>query len=491
MLLGLPAAYLFSHYEFPGKSLLRIAVTLPFILPTVVVAAGFNALIGPRGWANLILMEIFSLNEAPIHLLNSLYAILLAHIFYNTSVVIRVVSAAWQQLDLRLEQAGRVLGASQWQNFWKVVFPLLLPSILSAILLVFLFDFTSFGVIMLLGGPRFATIEVEIYIQTMHMLNFPLASLLSVLQLLFTFLITALSIKLGGASMAPFMPRLRGERVKRLSSDGSKIFAMCMIFLLVLILVLPVVALGLRSVTQLEAVRGGRGSFTSGLTLDFYREIFINRRQSLFYVPPITAVRNSMIYALSASVLSDFLGMLAALALTRTQRKSIWLDSLLMLPLGTSAVTMGFGFIIAFSQLSNALYYYPLLIPIVHTLVSLPFVVRVLQPALAAIPQSLRQAAKALGASPFQVWRNIDLPIIGRAVAVSAIFSFTISLGEFGATSFLTRPDIPTIPIAIFRYLNLPGALNYGQAMVMATILLIVCGLSMWLMESLLVNVSE
>jgi thiamine transport system permease protein len=344
---------------------------------------------------------------------------------------------------------------------------------------------------MLLGGPRFATIEVEIYIQTMHMLNFPLASLLSVLQLLFTFFITTLSIKLGRASMAPFMPRLRGERVKRLSSCGSKVFAMSMIFLLVIILMLPVVALGLRSVIQLEAVRGGRGSFTSGLTLDFYREIFINRRQSLFFVPPITAVRNSMIYALSASVLSVFLGMLAALALTRTQRKSIWLDSLLMLPLGTSAVTMGFGFVIAFSQLSDALHYYPLLIPIVHTLVSLPFVVRVLQPALAAIPQSLRQAAQALGASPFQVWRNIDLPIIGRAVAVSAIFSFTISLGEFGATSFLTRPDIPTIPIAIFRYLNLPGAMNYGQAMAMATILLIVCGLSMWLMESLLINVSE
>ena len=89
------------------------------------------------------------------------------------------------------------------------------------------------------------------------------------------------------------------------------------------------------------------------------------------------------------------------------------------------------------------------------------------------------------GASPWKVWREVDLPIVLRASLVAAIFSFTISLGEFGATSFLTRPEIPTIPVAIFRFLSQPGALNYGQAMAMSTILLCVCGFSIIALEIL------
>jgi thiamine transport system permease protein len=126
---------------------------------------------------------------------------------------------------------------------------------------------------------------------------------------------------------------------------------------------------------------------------------------------------------------------------------------------------------------------FPWLIPIAHSLVALPFVVRTLQPALASIPASLRQAAAVLGASPWGVYREVDLPIVTRAALVSAIFSFTISLGEFGATSFLARPEYPTLPVAIFGFLSQPGALNYGQALAMATVLMLVCALSILVLE--------
>jgi thiamine transport system permease protein len=161
------------------------------------------------------------------------------------------------------------------------------------------------------------------------------------------------------------------------------------------------------------------------------------------------------------------------------------LDPLIMLPLGASAVTLGLGFIITFNRPPLDLRSFPWLIPIAHSLVALPFVVRTLQPALASIPLSLRQAASVLGASPWQVWREVDLPIVARAATVSAIFSFTISLGEFGATSFLARPEYPTLPVAIFRFLSQPGALNYGQALAMATLLMIVCALSILILERL------
>jgi thiamine transport system permease protein len=126
---------------------------------------------------------------------------------------------------------------------------------------------------------------------------------------------------------------------------------------------------------------------------------------------------------------------------------------------------------------------FPLLIPLVHSLVALPFVVRTLQPALASIPASLRESAASLGASPWQVWRQVEAPIIRRAALVGAIFSFTISLGEFGATSFLARPNTPTLPVAIYRFLSQPGAMNYGQAMAMATLLMLVCAAAIMVLD--------
>jgi thiamine transport system permease protein len=485
LMVGLPAAYVFARYEFPGKRLLRVLTTLPFILPTVVVAASFNALLGPRGWLNLWLMNWLGLESPPIQLLNTLGAILLAHVFYNTTVVIRVVGSALVQLDPRLEQAARVLGASPWRALREVVLPLLKPALLSATLLVFLFDFTSFGVVLLLGGPRYATLEVEIYIQALQMLNLPLAGLLSAVQLGCTLAITVLNSRLSGKRAVPLAPRLRGEGIRRPHTWRERLLVGGLVTLLAALLVMPLAALGLRSVTRMEAARGERGEVQSGLTLDYYRELFINRSSSLFYVPPIEAARNSLTYAGTTVLISLALGSLAAAALAKPSRVNRWLEPLLLLPLGASAVTLGLGFIVVFNKPPLDTRSFPLLIPIAHSLVALPFVVRTLQPAMASIPLSLKQAAAVLGASPLRAWLEVDLPIIARAALVSAIFSFTISLGEFGATSFLARSETPTLPVAIYRFLSQPGGLNYGQAMAMATLLLGVCALGILAIERL------
>ncbi len=485
LVVGLPAAYVFARFTFPGKGLLRVLTTLPFILPTVVVAASFNALLGPRGWLNLLLMQTLGLDHPPVQVLNTLAAILLAHVFYNTTVVIRVVGTAWEQLDPRLEGAARVLGASAWRAFWEVTLPLLRPALLSALLLVFMFDFTSFGVILLLGGPRFATIEVEIYIQALQMLNLPVAGLLSALQLLFTFLLAVAYSRLSGQNNIPLAPRVHGEGMRKAETGRERLAVWVVVILLAVLLVTPLAALGARSVSRLEPDRGERSGFSPGVTLDYYQELFINRRGSLFYVPPVAAARNSLVYAGVTVVISLVLGFLAASSLARRSRINRVLDPLLMLPLGASAVTLGLGFILTFNRPPLDVRTFPWLIPIAHSLVALPFVVRTLQPALSSIPVSLRQAAAVLGASPWRVWREVDLPIVARAALVSAIFSFTISLGEFGATSFLARPEYPTLPVAIFRFLSQPGALNYGQALAMATLLMLVCAFSILVLEQI------
>lgn len=485
LVLGLPAAYLFARFVFPGRALLRALTAVPFMLPTVVVAAGFNALLGPRGWVNLGLMNWLGLEAAPIRFVGTLSAILIAHVFYNTTIVIRLVGNTLSQLDPRLEAAARTLGADGRRVWWNVTLPLLRPSLFAAGLLVFLFDFTSFGVILLLGGPGFATLEVETYIQTLQMLNLPLAGLLSAVQLLCTLVFSILYTRVVARTGVQLNPRAAQYNLRPARGGAEKIFVFGLSFLLILFFVLPMLALPLRSVSRLEAARGQRGEVEYGLTSDYYTELFINRRGSLFYVPPVRAALNSLGYAGLTVVLSLLMGFPAASALARPGKLERWLDPLLVLPLGASAVTLGLGFILSFNRPPLRLLSSPWLIPLAHTMVALPFVIRTLQPALASIPERLRDAASSLGASPFRAWLAVDWPIIWRASLGAATFAFTVSLGEFGATALLTRPEYPTIPIAIYRFLSQPGGLNYGQAMAMATVLMTLATAGILLIEKL------
>lgn len=483
LLAGLPAAYLFANFSFPGKRLLWVLSTLPFILPTIVVAASFNALLGPRGVVNLALMNLLHLDQAPINLLNSLGAILLAHVFYNTSIVIRMVATAWSRQDTHLVQAAQVLGASPMRTLREVTLPLLKPVILAAGLLVFLFDFTSFGVVLLLGGPANATIEVEIYTQALHMLNLRQASLLSLIQLAITLLLTLAYSRLSRGSLVQQVPRLQRAGEHRRPGLVVKLGAAVLGGAMLVLFAAPLAALVVRSVTRLEADLGQRGSVAYGLTLDYYRELFINRQGTLFYASPLEAAGNSLAYAGAVVIISLILGFLAASALNKRTRLNNVAEPLFMLPLGASAVTLGLGFILVFTAPPFRLAGSFLLIPLAHSLVALPFVVRTLQPALGSIPARLREAAAVLGAEPLRAWREVDLPIAARAALVAAAFAFTISLGEFGATTFLARPEYPTLPITIFRLISRPGGLNYGQSMAMATILMLICGLGIYLIE--------
>ncbi len=483
LIVGLPSAYLFTHFQFPLKSILRGLTTLPFILPTVVAAAAINALYGPRGWLNLAWMAFSHTNLPVMDIVNSLAAILLAHVFYNTAVVIRVTGSAWEKLDTRLPDAARMLGASPFQAFRQITLPLLIPSILASSVLVFLFDFTSFGVILMLGGPGFSTLETEVYYQALQRLNLPMASIISIIQLICTILIGLIYSRINRAVQIPLVPRMRGAGQTRTSTWRQKVVSGLLITSLVVLFALPLFSLAGRSITRLEAERGQRTEIQYGLTFDYYRELFNNRSQSIFYVPPVEAAINSLIYAVETVLISGILGILASLAQRKRNKLTRIMDALLMLPLGTSAVTLGLGYILVFNRPPLDIRSFTLFIPIAHSLVALPFVIRTIAPALASIPDSLRQAAATLGAAPLRVWLEVEWPIIARSALVAAIFSFTISLGEFGATTFLARPDKPTLPVAIFRFLSQPGALNYGQAMAMATFLMVVCLIGILAME--------
>ncbi|MFQ5945662.1 MAG: ABC transporter permease [Anaerolineae bacterium] len=473
MAAALPGSYLVARYDFPGKRFVRAAATVPFVLPTVVVASAFLSLLGPRSPLNPLIQGWFDLADPPLRLQHTIWAILIAHIFYNYAVVLRTVGGAWSQLDPAVEEAARVLGASRWQAFREVTLPLLRPAVVAAASIVFLFTFTSFGVVLLLGGPRFATLEVEIYRQTAQLLNLPVASALAMVQMagVFLLLVAYSRYEEHRAVIWRMRPARQVSRRPRSIAEWATVGAI--LAGMALLLAAPLLVLVERSLAGAE-----------GYGLSFYQALSESRRGSTLFVPPIEAIRNSLAFAAGATGIALAVGTMASVVVARRRGwASRLFDAVLMLPLGTSAVTVGLGFLIALDRPPLNLRASPLLIPIAHALVAIPFVVRAVAPVVRSIDQRLREAASMLGAAPRRVWREVDLPLVSRSLLVAAGFAFAVSLGEFGATVFIARPDFPTLPIAIFRFLGQPGGLNFGQAMAMSSILMAITAMAILVIE--------
>ncbi|WP_443052318.1 ABC transporter permease [Streptomyces sp. NBC_00310] len=462
LLIALPGAYVFARFDFRGKDILRAVVTVPFVLPTVVVGTAFLALVGRGG----LFDELWG-----VRLDTTVWAILLAHVFFNYAVVVRTVGGLWAQLDPGQEEAARMLGASPLAAWRRVTLPALAPAVAAAALMVFLFTFTSFGVVQILGGPTFSTLEVEIYRQTSEIFDLATAAVLTLVQFVAVGCILAVhawtvrrretALRLVDASLTSRRPRGAGQWALL----GG---------VLATVVVLILLPLGVLVERSLDAPGFG---YYKALTSD---------DSGIFLVAPIEAVGNSLTYALAATAIALVIGGLAAAALTRRAGRLVrGFDALLMLPLGVSAVTVGFGFLIALDEPPLDLRSSWILVPLAQALVGVPFVVRIMLPVLRAVDERLREAAAVLGASPWRVWREVDLPMVRRALLVAAGFAFAVSLGEFGATVFIARADNPTLPVAVARLLGRPGDLNYGQAMALSTILMVVCAGALLVLERL------
>ena len=461
--IGIPAAYLFARYEFPGKTLLKALTTLPFVMPTIVVAMGFVALFGSQGVINTLLMDLFGFDNPPIRVTNSLIIIFMAHAFYNYAIVVRIVSALWANLDPRLEETAKVLGAGRVGTLYHVTLPLLMPAIVSSALLAFAFSFTSFGVVLILGGSQFATLEVAIYELTAKLFRLPLAGALSIVQLVFTYAFLLLYSRFQERAAVRVDLKPREATVRRRMRAGDKLFVAAMVVLL-LAMLSPLIALVARSLT-----------FEGEYTTTQVANLFSNERGSYFYLSPLNIMWNSLRFALATVAISLFVGTIVAYFLAGSGRRGRSVpDALFMLPLGVSAVTLGFGYIIALGRPPLDIRGSWVILVVAHSLVAYPFVIRSLLPVLRGMSPNLREAAAVLGAPPARVFVLIDLPIIAPALLVGATFAFAVSMGEFGASLVLVRPEFTTMPVAIFRFLGLPGAANLGSALSMSTLLMAV-----------------
>ncbi|MEC9424647.1 MAG: iron ABC transporter permease [Actinomycetota bacterium] len=456
VVVALPGAHLLARRRFRGRALFRAATTVPFVLPTVVVGGAF-----------LALFDRFDLVDGPLRATRTVWAILAAHVFFNVAVVLRTVGSFWEGLDHRPEEQARVLGATPWQAFRWVTLPRLWPSIVAASSIVFLFCFTSFGVILILGGPTRATLETEVWRHAVFRGDLASATALAVVQFVAVLVMVVVVNRLQRR-------RAVGQRpVRRKVPRAGARLLVGNLGLLGAVLGLPVAVLVERSL----AADGGWSLRNYAALAD---------RVNLLPVSAVGALRNSLLFAIVATGLAVVVGGLASLVVVHgRQAVSRAFDLGMMLPLGASAVTLGFGMLIALDEPPLDLRSSRWLVPVAHALVGVPFVMRTVVPTLRSIDRRLREAAATLGASPARVRREVDLPIAARALAVGAGFSFAISLGEFGATSFLPRnPDRLTAPLALFRLLGTPGETLRGQAMALAVVLMVLTAASVLAIES-------
>lgn len=466
---GVPCAYVLYRLRFPGRGLARALVVMPFVLPTVVVGVMFRTLLSPSGPLGFLGWD------------RHWAGIIAALVFFNISVVVRTVGSTWEGLDRRAGEAAAALGASPAQVWRTVTLPALAPAVLAAASMVFLFCSTAFGVVLTLGGVRYSTVETEIYLLTRQFLDLRGAAVLSLLQLL-TVVLMLLAV---GRLRRRYEQTLRrtGVRDAVRAPTRADLPALAVTGLVLAFVLTPFAVLLQRALTG-----------PSGFTLERFRLLQDPDATPALRVAVSDALATSLRVAVDATVLALVLGLAVAVLVTRrgrtpTRRRLVAATDLaFMLPLGISAVTVGFGFLVALNRPPLDLIGSPVLVPIAQALVALPLVVRTLAPVLRGIDQRQRQAAATLGASPARAALTVDVPVLVRPLLAAAGFAFAVSLGEFGATAFLSRPERPTLPVVIYQLISRPGPDNLGMALAASVVLAVVTVAIMGVVERLRVG---
>ncbi|WP_245971682.1 ABC transporter permease [Calidithermus terrae] len=443
VLLALPLAYAF-RYRFPGREALLSLSTVPFVLPTLVVALGFLALAGPRGLLGL------NLQGTP-------WILLWAAVFYNLGLVLRLLVVLLPSLETPLA-AARTLGASPWRAYLRVGVPLLAPGLLAGGGLTFLYTFSSFGLPLVLGGTRYATLEVEIYTLLSYRLAFPEATALALAQLAVSAGVTLLYLW-AQARLALSLQAGAGPRPLPRAKAWALALALWLGFTL---LYAPLLALLLQALQS-------PGAFASVWHSDDF-------------TPAGEALWNTLRFAGLTLMLAFPTGFLYAYAVWRGERQgwgTRWLDLGGMLPLLVSPVLVGLGYLLAYPRLSGSL---GLLIA-AYALLSYPLLSRALLPALRAMPHSVLEAARTLGAGPWRrLWR-VEWPLLQPALRSGAALTLAAVVGEFGATLVLRRPEWTTLSLAIYERLGRPGATPFAEALALAVLLGLLAGGVFYLLD--------
>lgn len=453
LLFGIPGAYVLYHRSFPGQKFIRAFITVPFMLPTIVVAIGFTA------FRQLPLLSHMLLGHSGIPI------IICANVFMNYSLAVRIIGGVWTTLDTGLEDAAALDGAGRFRTLTSITLPQLANSIASAGALIFLYCAANFGLVLVLGGVSVKTIETEIYLVTTQYLDLSKAAGLVLIQTVVTIIAFITSQRLSKGQMGFFSAtslehRPRIDRRDLPASLITAVFVIGLIFLPLFTVVLRAFRVENTYSFQNFTNLGGFGA------------------RDVLSISVGQAGLNTLRNAIITTALSMAMGILASYLLSRPKPNGNIgtfqraMDIVFQMPVGISSVVLGFGYLVCFSGGFFPLRSSWLVTPIAQSLLSIPLVIRMVHPALTTIDNQLRKMAQTESASPSQIWWLIEVPIIRNVLLMATGYAAIIAIGEFGAANFLAYGDQGTLPTVLYQLISRPGAQNYGMAMAASSLLI-------------------
>lgn len=441
--LGLPIAYILTKYEFFGKRFLEAFLLVPFVLPGVVVGFAFSILIGVEGIFSNFLNNLLNLNWGIKEW--GFISIIFAHAFYNSPLIALMTAGLWKRLDPDIEHAAETLGSYGLKKFFKVVLPVIAPGLISSSILTFIFCFTSFEVILLLGGFRYRTIEVEIYSLYRTRLDFEGAAALSIIQILMITIFLFLYFRslekyaevrrIGATSTYPTIKLFREKKSLKM------VLIIAYLFAYILFIGLPIGMIIIYSFID---------PVTDTITLDGYKGLFSTTRNPYLGAPPVVAPINTILFSIFTTIISLTLGLISAYSIKTRSTLSILTNIMIFVPLATSRITIGLGIILGFGSIGWLYQDTRPLILASHIIIAYPFVTRAALNGLTRLDPDILHSSEIMGVYGIKRFLKIDLPIIAPSLTVGAALAFATSLGEFAATNILYRGNYPTLTVLLF-----------------------------------------
>lgn len=486
VIIALPGAYAFAHFRFRLKSLLYSLSLVPFVLPSIIVILCMISFYGNNGLLSRILGIDLNIIYGPL-------GIIIAHVFYNFALASRIVGEGWSMIDHRTVEASRNLGASPARTFVSITLPQLLPSIVTAATLIFIYCFMSFGIVLVFGGIRFATLEVRIYQEIHGKLDMVRASAYGALQLFFSLAFVLLAGKtIRSVQVAKKSSRARV--VRSLRSAPAFLRAMLIAYGCGVGLFLggPLISIIFRSIFSEGSLSfvNFRGLFDPGITpIDVEGVVRSNIGVVILRSLLLALVSGTLVFvfalfaARSSQSSTVFTGgvirswfttgkPISGKARKRRSRKRSavagFQEALIQSPIGVSLVSLSVGLQLLYRPFVPSL----VLLIIAQVFLALPFVFRMIRTTLSELPVVYGEVARGLGAGEARVLRDIEIPVLRRGLLNAYAFSVAIPYSDLTAVLSIGRGEITTIPVAIYRLI---GFRSFDLAIALGVVYTLLC----------------
>lgn len=439
LLVGLPGAYFFSHYDFKGKKVIRNLTMIPFILPSILVVLAMIVFYGQQG----IFSRVFGTGT----FIYSLFGIIFAHVFYNFSLSIRIVGTTWEKLDRDFLESAYVLGDSPLKTFFRVELPLLWPSIAYATLLSFLYSSLSFAIVLVFGGVSYNTLEVYIY-TLVRRLKLDKAHLVAFLQLLISFFFIVATNRLSKRKDSVEQAFSVSHAIPLKYEKRQWIKVLMVIYFLALLLFFggPLINLAVRSFLTRD------GTFT----LQNYVSLFSPKVTRLLGTPIWQVFLNSLLLSATSSAISVMLAYVLARYFSKFR-------PFFLLPLGVSMMSYGFGVLVTLKDWLPA----PILMVFTQVFISFPMVYSIIALGFEEIDPEYHLAAAVLGSSETDIVRRIYFPLLKPSLNSAFAYGLALSLGDLSGVMLVGEGRFVTFTVALYRLI---GHYSFPEGTALGTI---------------------